>query len=232
MVSRLFRLYQRRRVININANIAFAGIVSTAMVAGLLWALKHVFSTGWPTWGYTAFSVVTDMILDVAIFVVLHWVANHWRPLRARDHREHLELSALPPPHVQDAARVQLERAVISPLYYLIAAGGTEICQRLGLAPYLAVMIAYPVGLIATRTLHTFWGIKTGTYEDHHRREKRERIRRRREERARGIRPSRFSIRRQRTEQPSDTAGKEPDPDASVTPPAEPSSGTRQTAAR
>jgi len=196
MLSRLFRLYQRRRIININANIAFAGLASTAAVAALLWLMKRL-GTAWSTWEYTAFSIVTDMVLDVSIFVALHWVANHWRPLRGENHREHLELAALPPPHVQDAAQVQLERAVISPLYYLLAGGGTEVLQRVGLTPWAAVAIAYPLGLLSTRIIHTIWGMKTGTYEDHHRREKKERIRRRRRERARGIRRQRRRARPQ-----------------------------------
>ncbi|MEM7622438.1 MAG: hypothetical protein AAF235_04470 [Planctomycetota bacterium] len=179
MPDRLFRIYQRRRVININTNVVVAGLVSTVMVMGLIWFLKLVVGTTWPTWGYTAFSVGADIALDVAIFTGLHWIANHWRPLAGRSGKETLELGAAAPPHLEDTARVQLERAVLSPLYYIIAAAGTEGLQRIGIHPAWAVMIAYPVGLLVTRTLHTVWGLRSGTFEDHHIREKKQRIERR-----------------------------------------------------
>ena len=183
MTGRLFRLYQRKRVINIDANVIAAGLGSTAMVMGLIWVLKHPLGQHWPTWGYTAFSLVADLLLDVTIFAGLHWVANHWRPVDGRTARERMELGAAAPPHLEDAARVQLERAVLSPLYYIIAVLGTEWLQRTGMHPAWAVAIAYPAGLVVTRTLHTWWGLKTGTFDDHAVREKKQRIRARKERR-------------------------------------------------
>ena len=176
MPGRLFRLYQRKRVININANVIAAGLGSTAIVVGLIWVLKIVFGTSWPTWGYSAFSLAADIVLDVAIFSGLHWVANHWRPLTGKSDRERMQLGAAAPPHLEDTAKVQIERAVLSPLYYLIAVAGTECLQRVGVHPAWAVAIAYPAGLAVTRTLHTWWGLKTGTFDDHAVREKKLRI--------------------------------------------------------
>lgn len=171
MPDRLFRFYQRRRVVNINANIVASGLLSTFAVMGLLWFLKGVVGTNWPTWGYTAFSGVADLILDVGLFTWLHWVANHWRPMRGRTEREIAELAAPRPDPVADGARLQFERAVISPLYYIIAIAGTEALQQTGMHPAWAVGIAYPAGLAVTRTIHTVWGLRSGTYVDHHRRD-------------------------------------------------------------
>lgn len=176
MAHRLFRLYQRKRVININANVVIAGLGSTVIVMALLALLKHYVGTAWPTWGYTAFALVTDIVLDVAMFAGLHWIANHWRPSDGRSLKERLELGAAAPPHLEDTAKVQLERIVLSPLYYVIASLGTEFAQRGGLPPYWAVAIGYPVALIATRIIHTWWGLRSGTFEDHHIRAKRSRI--------------------------------------------------------
>ncbi|MEM7756340.1 MAG: hypothetical protein AAF297_11975 [Planctomycetota bacterium] len=183
MPHRLFRLYQRKRVININANVIAAGLGSTAIVAGLLALLKYAVKTDWPTWGYTAFSLGADIVLDVAIFAGLHWIANHWRPSKGRSQKEKLELGAAAPPHLEDTARVQIERAILSPLYYLIAVAATEALQQLGLRPYWAVLIAYPLGLLVTRTLHTWWGLRSGTFDDHHIRAKKLRIKAKREAR-------------------------------------------------
>ena len=184
MPDRLFRLYQRKRVININVNVITAGLASTLIVMGVVWILHHPLGVDWPSWGYSGFSLVADLVLDVAIFAGLHWIANHWRPLAGRHHKERMELGAAAPPHLEDTARVQLERAILSPLYYIIAVSGTEGLQRLGLNPYWAIGISYPAGLAVTRTLHTVWGLRTGSFEDHHIREKKQRIEQRRRSRS------------------------------------------------
>ncbi|MEO0512379.1 MAG: hypothetical protein AAF108_05725 [Planctomycetota bacterium] len=168
MPNRLFRLYQRKRVININANIVASGLLSTAVVAGILLFMKAVIKTDWPTWGYSFFSAVLDLVLDVTMFAGLHWVANHWRPLKPTTEKEKIQLNAEAPNAVKDTVQLQIERAVISPLYYIIAVAGTEMLQQHGLRPYWAVCIAYPAGLVVTRTIHTFWGLRSGTYVDHH----------------------------------------------------------------
>ena len=191
MPDRHFRLYQRKRVININANVIIAGLGSTFIVVGLIWFVKHPMGVVWPTWAYTTFSVVTDIVLDVAMFAGLHWMANFWRPLEGRTEQEKIQLGAAAPPHLQDTARVQLERMVLSPLYYTIAASGTEFLQRAGMHPSFAVLVAYPVGLLVTRTLHTFWGYRSGTFHDHDVQERRRRLdalhaERRRRRQARG----------------------------------------------
>ncbi|MEL6329858.1 MAG: hypothetical protein AAFR38_09365 [Planctomycetota bacterium] len=181
---RLFRFYQRKRVVNINANVVAAGLLSTLVVAGILAIMKRVIGTDWPSLGYTLFSAAADIVLDLAIFAALHWIANHWRPMRGASKREELELSASAPHPIHDATKIQVERAVISPLYYLLAMGGMEALQRFAdWRPYTAVIVAYCAALVITRTVHTFWGLRSGTYHDNHIRAKRARIERRRRDR-------------------------------------------------
>lgn len=175
MPQRLFRLYQRKRIININVNVTASGLLSTAVVMLLLWPLQDHL-TDWPAWGYTAFAAVADVVLDVAIFTGLHWIANHWRPLKGLSTGERRELEAAAPHPVRDAAQLQAERFVISPLYYVIAIAGMQGLQHLGLHSAWAAGIAYPAGLLVTRTVHTIWGLRSGSYHDHHVRLKRERI--------------------------------------------------------
>ncbi|MEM0984206.1 MAG: hypothetical protein AAGI17_09680 [Planctomycetota bacterium] len=179
-----FHLYQRKRVVNINVNVIVAGVVSTVIVAKLVWMLRDGFDLHWPTWGFTIFSVGADIVLDVALFTALHWIANHWRPLKARSVEEQRQLHAESPDTVKDTAQVQIERAIISPLYYVLAAGGTESLQRVGLHPSWAIIVGYVVALAVTRTIHTYWGLQSGTYHDHHIREKKARIERRKRKRA------------------------------------------------
>lgn len=171
MPDRLFRFYQRRRIVNVNVNVIAAGIVSTSMVMGLVWVLKHPLAVSWPTWGFTAFSLAADLLIDGVLFVGLHWVANHWRPVPGRTEREKQELSAKPPPFARDSIVLSAQRALLSPVFLVIAGVGTELLQRGGVAAYWAVGIAYMAGILVTRVLHTWWGLRSGTYRDHAARE-------------------------------------------------------------
>lgn len=165
MPSRLFRYYQRKRIININANVIAAGLLALVPTAAIVWTFKHL-NPGEPAWVYTGVSVITDILADVSIYFLLHWVANHWRPVAGGSERERQKLAAKPPPFWKDASLVQFERALLSPLYYIIAAGLMQYLQEHVHAGW-AVLIAFPAGLLVTRALHTVWGLRTGRFRDH-----------------------------------------------------------------
>src|SRR5690606_26939100 len=97
MHRRLFHYYQRKRIININANIVAAGLLALIPTTGIVWLAK-LFIDEDRSKTFTAISLVSDIVFDVIIYYALHWVANHWRPLRAGTERESRELSAAPPP--------------------------------------------------------------------------------------------------------------------------------------
>jgi hypothetical protein len=175
MPHRLFRLYQRKRIININANIVAAGLAAllpTALVA-------HIAETLWPElakWAISGIAVGADIFFDVMIFFGLHWIANHWRPFHGKTDAERMALSAKPPPFMMDAAMLQVERAIFSPLYYATAWLGTLLLQRWGLGAGAAVLIAFPRGMIASRIAHTIWGLRVGRFLDHDERQRRREI--------------------------------------------------------
>src|SRR5690606_27058056 len=107
------------------------------------------------------------------IFFGLHWVANHWRPLRGKTDAERMALTAKPPPFIMDAALLQVERAVFSPLYYFVAAGLSYLLQHAGLKAGVAVLIAFPAGILVSRVAHTLWGLSKGRFLDHDERQRR-----------------------------------------------------------
>lgn len=169
--ARIFRYYQRKRIVNINANIIAAGLLALIPTTGIVWLAKlWIPETG--SVGplphsaiFTAISLASDIIFDVVIYYLLHWVANHWRPLTGRTEVETHELSAKPPPFMRDASLIQFERALLSPVYYLIAVGLMQYLQDgQGMRAGFAVLIAYPAGLVVTRVLHTIWGLRSGTF--------------------------------------------------------------------
>jgi len=172
MPGRLFRYYQRSRLVNINTNVIVAGMLALIPTAGMV-RLSKVFITTDQKWVYTGISVGADIIADVAIYYALHWVANHWRPLRGRSHHERRKLEAKPPPFLKDASLVQFERALLSPLYYITAALLMQFVQHQGVKAYWAVFIAFPTGLMLTRVIHTLWGLRSGTFLDHEAQEER-----------------------------------------------------------
>ena len=172
MPHRLFRLYQRKRIVNINANVVAAGLLALIPTA----IVVHMAELRWPGapgWAFPVLAVVADIFWDVALYFGLHWLANHWRPFAGKTEAERKALSAKPPPFMKDATVIQLERAILSPIYYLTAAGLMKLLQLGGLRPGLAVLIAFPIGLIFTRILHTVWGLRSGSFLDHDERERR-----------------------------------------------------------
>ncbi len=160
MPQRLFDLYQRKRIININLNILTAGMLA------VLIAKYPVYLIG--EWiGPDRLVLVTfaagaiDMVVDVAIYYVLHWLANHWSPPWKRSRNAGPKRSFF-----RDASVVQFERAVLSPLYYLIAMGLMFWLQWRGMGHSWAFVVGFAVALLVTRVVHTAWGLRTGRFVD------------------------------------------------------------------
>lgn len=175
MPHRLFRLYQRKRIININANIVAAGLIALLPTA----LVVHLIEDQWPQtpkWGLSGIAVAADIFWDVMIFFGLHWIANHWRPFHGKTDTERMALTAKPPPFMMDAALLQVERAVFSPLYYFVAAGLSFLLQHWGFKAGVAVLIAFPTGIVVSRIAHTIWGLRMGRFLDHDERQRRREV--------------------------------------------------------
>lgn len=188
MPHRLFRYYQRSRLLNTNVNVIAAGLLAMAIVKGLIW-LIHLRGPELPPLFYNVFALVADLVVDLAIFYGFHWVANHWRPLKGRTRREQKELEARSPNFFRDATIVQAERTLLSPLYYITAFTLMYWLQKShGWDPGWAFVTSYATGLLLTRAIHTAWGLHTGRFKDNRRREIERRLRDRRADRAEAAR--------------------------------------------
>lgn len=179
MPRRLFQLYQRKRVININANVTVAGLLALVLAIYPVMWIGHVVPEE-----YRLLRIIIpyfiDMLLDGTVYFVLHWIANHWRPGqpepmdRARIRR-----------FATDALIVQAERMALVPVFALIALGGLWLHEHhrvLDLEYHWAFFITYLIAILVTRILHTIIGYRTGSFDDA-RHAKKERIRRRMRER-------------------------------------------------
>lgn len=162
MPVRLLNVYRRHRVVNINANIIAAGLLAIAaakipvMLLGRLIGPENKLLI-------TLAAGVTDVVFDVLIYYGLHWLANHWRPLR-KHRADGTEIEARP--FFKDATLIQFERALLSPLYYGAAMGLMWWLQHRGVEPSWAFVLGFVGGLVITRVVHTTWGLRNGRFRD------------------------------------------------------------------
>jgi len=161
MPRRLLHLYQRKRIININLNVVAAGLMAIGCTKVVVWIVDLFVSRDLHLL-FTVVALACDMVFDVLIYYVLHWVANHWRPRSSRAHAR-----SKPPPFIKDATLIQFERALLAPVYYVLAGVLMQMLQKdLGWHPGWAMVVAFTTGLLVTRVLHTAMGLYTGSFKD------------------------------------------------------------------
>ncbi len=154
MVAFLGRWYARR-IVNVNVNVVLAGFLAGALTV-IPVHLTHYVGVN-AAWAIAFVAVGSDIVLDVAIYYALHWLANH-TPNRHR---------APPPPGVarlgflRDATLVQFERAMLAPAYYLLFFWTIQIMVQRGIAREWATIVGVAVGLASTRLLHTLWMLRS-----------------------------------------------------------------------
>ena len=162
MFERLFEIYQRKRIVNINTNIVAAGLLAiviakwpVTVVGNWIGADEHPFLVTLAAGGI-------DLVVDVASYFVLHWLANHWKPLRKGARPRGSTRSFL-----KDALLIQFERTMLSPVYYTTAMGLMYTLQEaVEVSHGWAFVIGFTTGIMVTRVVHTIWGLKTGRFAD------------------------------------------------------------------
>jgi hypothetical protein len=160
MPQRLIDLYQRKRVININANILASGLLAVVLAKYPVGEIGRWIGEDRAYLIPLAAGAV-DMVVDVATYYALHWVANHWSPPWKR--------AAVAGPRrsfFREASLIQFERAILSPVYYVIAMGAMYLLQRRGWSHDWAFVTAFASGLLITRVIHTVWGMRSGRMRD------------------------------------------------------------------
>jgi len=173
MPDRLFKMYQRKRVVNINLNVMAAGLLAIALAKfPVAWVAELIGREQKLLIALATYAI--DMVFDGVVYFALHWIANQWKPGdpepvdKARVRRFFL-----------DALIVQGERFALVPVFAVIAIGGMYILQhRTEISPGWLFVIVYTFAIFVTRILHTLIGYRTGTFDDA-KYEKKERIMRR-----------------------------------------------------
>lgn len=166
----------RRRIVNVNVNIIVAGLLAMAVTVGIMkilesfdvpMQLSKLLKMPWKVgpfhWDDKAviavLTTVIDLIADVLVYYVLHWLANHLP--RKADKLGHI-IDELNPGYahltfVQDATMVQMERLILSPVFYIIALGGQHFMLHSEFGLATSTSVPFTTAILVTRTLHTFW---------------------------------------------------------------------------
>lgn len=151
----LGKLYARR-IINVNVNIIVAGLAAMLLTLLPVHATRYMgIESKWVIIGVT---LGFDLAFDVAIFYVLHWLANHMQTMPWSRHREVPPIAGMT--YFRDATLVQFERAMLGPVYYGVAVV-VQYSLLYTLDRELAALVGLCSGLAATRFLHTLWMLRT-----------------------------------------------------------------------
>ena len=153
-MDRLVRWY-RIRTVNVNVNIVTAGAISLGFTVLVMEGIHRAFVLENP-YLIGALTFVVDIVADVVVYYVLHWLANHW-PTR--------DLKIISPAYAHlsffhDATLVQFERAALSPLLYAVALGLQHLLLRWEWGIAASTAIGFGLGIALTRVLHTLWMLR------------------------------------------------------------------------
>lgn len=172
-MSWLARFYDRR-IVNVNVNVIVSGLAAMGITVGVMHLadrfgfldkLKGIlpnyhislFGRSFEIHGQkliiSGLTFIVDLIADVLVYYGLHWLANHMPRKKARPVSPgYTDLSFM-----RDASLVQFERAILSPLLYLVALGLQNALLHRGVGIEKATAIGFISGIMTSRVLHTIW---------------------------------------------------------------------------
>jgi hypothetical protein len=152
----LLRWY-RRRIVNVNINIILAGVLALIPTAAAAHLAEAHFGVDHPLL-MAAVTFFVDAVADIAVYYLLHWVANHM-PIGGP--REPTSAAYGHLPYLHDATLAQFQRMCLSPLLYIIALGGQYALHSWKEVPVVwATAISFIAGILVTRVLHTLWMVR------------------------------------------------------------------------
>lgn len=141
----------KRRIVNINCNIIFAAVFSSIATAICIWLLtEYLFTFEYPKKIIVVATLLIDLVFDVIIYFVLHYYSNQFRG----------NMKAF----YADATLIQFQRAMLSPILYIIAVSTQYYLLLRGVTPWITVFIAYGIAVFITRIIHTIYGLRTGLF--------------------------------------------------------------------
>jgi len=141
-VLRSIAQWYARRIVNVNVNILAAGFLALVPVSLVVYAIHK---TGLVTnpWWITAITFGLDVVFDFSIYFALHYLANRG------------------PPFIHVSGIVQMQRAVLSPLLYILWLGTQNyMLHNQILNGFWATAAGGVLGIGVSRVIHTIWMIQ------------------------------------------------------------------------
>lgn len=145
-------LYARSRIVHINLNACISGIISLLISAQIVYTSNFFIENPWLV---VLFSYIVDGVIDFLIFGGLHLVLYHVRS-GVWSFSENL---------AKDLRVLQTQRLTLTLVTLVVSGGMHYILMEAGMGRTRAFIIAYALGLLATRTVHTLYGLKKGVFE-------------------------------------------------------------------
>ncbi len=173
MITRVVTWYARR-IVNVNINIVLAGVLALFPVLLVVRITEHLMATRQFKNGVLqdqlethqkaiipGITFLADITFDLMIYFALHWFANHSPKLimlRKQQIEGVADAAAENVPFFKDAAKVQMQRAVLSPLLYILWLGSQFILMhKFDLQPVWATVFGFVLGIGTARGIHTAW---------------------------------------------------------------------------
>jgi hypothetical protein len=153
-----------RRIVNVNVNILLANVLALGLTAAAVHFSRYIGIDDHQEWLIVLFTWIVDLVLDVAIYFGLHWMANHW-PRRLWQAPKELLEDTPKPSFFRDAAQVQLQRMALSLVFYGLAVGGQTWMLMGGYDRVLSQVAGYGAAIVTTRLLHTMWMLRNERLE-------------------------------------------------------------------
>jgi len=170
MYGLLAKIYARR-VVNVNVNIVLAGLLALGPTLLAVRLVEHLLSSGVVSGAklhlgdkaiISAVTFAADLIFDLSIYYLLHWLANHSRKPKRQVQLETIADAAVESvPFFKDATKVQFQRMVLSPLLYSLWLGTQFVLMQVWhINPVPATVAGFVIGIASTRSLHTLWMLR------------------------------------------------------------------------
>ncbi len=144
--------YRNNRAININANIIISSVCATLIASYPVHLTKLLTdSIGM----IVMLSFLFDTTTDFFIFSGLHIIT----------HKHHVKRFRLSKTITKDIYKIQVQRVFLAMLFFVIAASIQYNLLTAGIGRVPSFLAAYLTALIVARSVHTFYGYKTGLFD-------------------------------------------------------------------
>lgn len=152
-VLRAVAHWYARRIVNVNVNIIAAGFLALIPVSI---CVHFIHSTKFIENGkaIAAITFFLDIIFDFSIYFFLHYLANHGPFRKLVSHNPAYRGMSF----LHDAGLVQMQRAILSPMLYIIWLGVQhQLIEYTNIGAGWATAIGGVIGIASSRILHTIW---------------------------------------------------------------------------